>query len=156
MIKYYKQESLEKMEKGELIEQVVKLQRANWLYEKSYYVKPGGEYIIEGFRIPSGKLLHKIIYDYDERTGEITPLTVRATKLAFLPEEYREIEGTFRIKIKKMRESLYKKGFDWVSSIVVEDCEIIPLGEKPEEKMEELTKKYKEMLDQKTEDDYLF
>lgn len=80
----------------------------------------------------------------------------RATKLLFLPKEYREINEKFRVKINAMHEVMYKKGYNWFSTISVSDCEIIPLGSKPEEKMQKLSENFKEMRRQETEDDFLF
>lgn len=55
-----------------------------------------------------------------------------------------------------MHEVMYKKGYEWISSIAITDCEIIPFGEKPEEKMQKLSEALRQNKAQKTEDDYLF
>ena len=55
-----------------------------------------------------------------------------------------------------MHEVMYKKGYEWISSVAITDCEIIPFGEKPEEKMKKLSEEYKKVQRQETEDDFLF
>lgn len=40
MVEKFKRETLEKMEKEELIEQCLALQEENWEFQKSYYIKP--------------------------------------------------------------------------------------------------------------------
>lgn len=55
-----------------------------------------------------------------------------------------------------MHEVMYKKGYEWISSVAITDCEIIPFGEKPEEKMKKLSEEYKKAQRQVTEDDFLF
>lgn len=40
MVDKFKRETLEKMEKEELIEQCLALQEENWNFQKSYYIKP--------------------------------------------------------------------------------------------------------------------
>ena len=76
--------------------------------------------------------------------------------MVFLPEEYQDIAETVRVKIKSMHEVMYKKGYEWISSVAITDCEIIPLGQKPEEKMQKLSEEYKRVQRQETEDDFLF
>lgn len=55
-----------------------------------------------------------------------------------------------------MHEVMYKKGYEWISSVSITDCELIPLGGKPEEKMEKLSEEYKKIQRLETEDDFLF
>lgn len=74
----------------------------------------------------------------------------------FLPKEYDNLNGAFRIKINSMHEVIYKKGYNWFSTIAVSDCEIIPLGSKPEEKMQKLSEEFRQNKYEETEDDYLF
>ena len=73
-----------------------------------------------------------------------------------MPDEYDNITETVRVKINSMHEVMYKKGYEWISSVAITDCEIIPFGEKPEEKMQELSEKYKKNQIQANEDDFLF
>lgn len=40
MVEKYKEETLEKMDRADLIKHCLKLQQENWEFQKSYYVKP--------------------------------------------------------------------------------------------------------------------
>ena len=40
MVDKFKRETLEQMEKEQLIEQCLALQEENWQFQKSYYIKP--------------------------------------------------------------------------------------------------------------------
>lgn len=40
MVDKFKKETLEKMEKEELIQHCLSLQEENWNFQKSYYIKP--------------------------------------------------------------------------------------------------------------------
>lgn len=40
MVDKFKKETLEKMEKEELVEQCLALQEENWRFQKAYYIKP--------------------------------------------------------------------------------------------------------------------
>lgn len=40
MVDKFKRETLENMEKEQLIEQVLALQAENWEFQKAYYIKP--------------------------------------------------------------------------------------------------------------------
>lgn len=103
----------------------------------------------------TGKILHRIRYDYTKSDESFSSFP-KATKLAFLPDEYENITETVRVKINSMHEVMYKKGYEWISSIAITDCEIIPFGEKPEEKMKKLSENFKQNKMQMSEDDYLF
>lgn len=94
-------------------------------------------------------------YDY-VKSDESFSSFPKATKLAFLPDEYENITETVRVKINSMHEVMYKKGYEWISSVAITDCEIIPFGEKPEEKMQKLSEEYRKAQTQVTEDDFLF
>lgn len=111
--------------------------------------------MVDSVTTPKGKILHKIIYDFG-KTEEELPSYQRASKLIFLPDEYENLTEKFRVKIKEMHEVMYKKGYEWISSICVTDCEIIPIGAKPEEKMKKLSEEYRKARQEESEDDYLF
>lgn len=115
----------------------------------------GGEYTIDSVVTKTGRILHRLRYDY-VKSDESFSSFPKATKLAFLPDEYDNITETVRVKIHEMHEVMYKKGYEWISSIAITKCEIIPFGSKPEEKMKDLSEKYKQFKNQETEDDFLF
>lgn len=99
--------------------------------------------------------MHKVVYDYAKADESFSHFP-KARKLIFLPEEYENITEDVRVKINEMHEVMYKKGYEWISTISVTDCEIIPFGEKPEEKMKKLSEDFKQNKNKMTEDDYLF
>lgn len=155
MVDKFKRETLEGMGKEELIEHILDLQQENWTFQRAYYIRPGGEYIVDSTRTKDGKIFRRIRYDYSKADESFSTFP-KATKLVFFPKEYDNITETVRVKINQMHEVMYKKGYEWISSISITDCEIIPFGNKPEEKMEKLAETYRALTTDKTDDDYLF
>lgn len=153
---FLKNEELNQMTKEQLIDKCNDYIDILSRFYDAYRIVPGGEYYLH--KVEHGKsTFFKIALPKDENAPlkEYFYPDFKQTpaKIIGFAEQFRNLPDKTKIRIKKFKEEVYQKKYDWIYTIKIIDFDIIPDSNLAQEEEQKEKKKF-EYSD--NEDDYLF
>lgn len=153
---FLKNEELNKMTKEQLVEKCNEYIDIISKFYNAYRIVPDGEYYLHKvehgnstfFKIALPENEDAPLKEYFYPDFKITP-----AKIVGFAEKFRNLPDKTKIRIKRFKEEVYRKKFDWIYTIKVIDFEIVPDKNLAEETEKEEKKQIKYF---DSEDDYLF
>lgn len=128
-------DDIDELSREELTLKFKEMQKEIIPLQKAYYIRPNNEYKVERTETQQGYVFYYILIDnvtdkFKTRYG--TPKV-----LINMGKENNDIPDGSTIKIIDMHEGYYKKGFNWVFSIFVNEFDVISKEETTRDKIDD-------------------